>query len=59
MSFIYLIFFSSPSSTSKRLEYLEQIEKKLKKYKETSEEVRWSTEEKLQVRKDYSHGRNL
>jgi len=58
-SFQFHLDNDSPSSTSKRLEYLEQIEQKLKKYKETSEEIRWSTEEKLQVRKDYSHGRNL
>ena len=52
-------FFRSTNSTSKRIEYIEQIDEMLKRYKEQSPEMKWSNEEKLEVRKAYSHGKDL
>ena len=49
----------STNSTSQRLEYIDQIDEMLKKYKEQSPDIKWSKEEKDAVRKAYSHGSDL
>ena len=57
--FFLLNILSSPSSTAKRLGYLKVIDEMLEKIKDQTPDVKLSDDDKLEVRKAYSHGGDL